>query len=266
MYSTSRVTSSSSVSVASSVACAGMVSSFVAAGRWAALDSSLQVAIHEVELLQPAQALADVLRADLAHALDRLELGVGGGEQLVEAAELADDLRDDQLRQPRDAPEDAVAARRDRVVERVQLAVVAEQLGQPAEVEQVLVGEAPDLLERGGERLVGVARRGSRARAPPSRRRCRPSSPRAASRSAGPRCRARRCSARSRPPCASPAPSAAAPSARRAASSPPSNSSAVRRVETWSRRVRYLSSVASAWLALASTTGMSSRMYLTPST
>ncbi len=47
---------------------------------------------------------------------------------------------------------------------------------------------------------------------------------------------------------------------------PPSNSSAVRRVETWSRRVRNLSSVASAWLALASTTGMSSRMYLTPST
>jgi hypothetical protein len=32
---------------------------------------------------------------------------------------------------------------------------------------------------------------------------------------------------------------------------PPSNSRAVRRVETWSRRVRYLSSVASAWLALA---------------
>ncbi len=31
-------------------------------------------------------------------------------------------------------------------------------------------------------------------------------------------------------------------------------------------RLRYLSSVASAWLALASTTGMSSRMYLTPST
>ena len=60
------------------------------------------------------------------------------------------------LRQPRDAPEHAVAARRDRVVERVQLAVVAEQLGQAAEVEQVLVGEAPDLLERGGERLVGV--------------------------------------------------------------------------------------------------------------
>src|ERR671934_37995 len=47
---------------------------------------------------------------------------------------------------------------------------------------------------------------------------------------------------------------------------PPSNSRAVRRVETWSRRVRYLSSVASAWLALASTTGISSRMYFAPST
>ena len=173
---------------------------------------------------------------------------------------------DDQLGQARDPPQHAVAARRDGVVERVELAVVAEQLGEAAEVEQVLVGEPADLLERGREALVGVARTGSRARAPPSRRRRRPSSPRAASRSGAPRCRARRCSARSRPPCASRAPSAAAPSARRAASSPPSNSSAVRRVETWSRRVRYLSSVASAWLALASTTGMSSRMYLTPST
>src|SRR5881275_904870 len=45
---------------------------------------------------------------------------------------------------------------------------------------------------------------------------------------------------------------------------PPSNSRAVRRVETWSRRVRYLSRVARAWLALARTTGMSSRMYLAP--
>jgi hypothetical protein len=36
--------------------------------------SSLQVAVHEVELLQPAQALADVLRPDLPHALNRLEL------------------------------------------------------------------------------------------------------------------------------------------------------------------------------------------------
>ena len=121
------------------------------------------------------------------------------------------------LRQPRDAPEHAIPAGRDRVVERVELAVVAEQLGEPAEVEQVLVGEAADLLQRGGERLVGVAGRGSRARAPTSPRPRRPSSPRAASRSGVPRCRARRCSARSRPPSASRAPSAAAPSARRAA-------------------------------------------------
>ena len=52
------------------------------------------------------------------------------------------------LRQPRDAPEDPVAARRDGVVERVQLAVVAKQLGEATEVQQVLVGEPPDPVER----------------------------------------------------------------------------------------------------------------------
>ena len=75
--------------------------------RPAAFVSGLQVAVHEVDLLQPAKALADVLRADLPDALDRLQLGVGGGEHLVEPAELAHDLRDDELRQPRDAAEDA---------------------------------------------------------------------------------------------------------------------------------------------------------------
>src|SRR5947199_334543 len=93
---------------------------------WRPVRSSLQVAIHEVDLLQPAQALADVLGPDLSYPLDCLELGVRGGQQLVEASELADDLGDDDLRQPRYAPQHAVAARRDRVVERVQLAVIAE--------------------------------------------------------------------------------------------------------------------------------------------
>src|SRR3954452_13080037 len=96
--------------------------------------SGLQVPVDEVDLLEPAKALADVLGADLAHALDRLQLGVGGGQQFVEPAELLDDLRDDELRQARDAPEDPEAARRDRVVQRVQLAVVAHQLGEAAEV------------------------------------------------------------------------------------------------------------------------------------
>ena len=144
--------------------------------------SRLQVAVHEVDLLQPAKALADVLRPDLADALDRLELGVRRGEDAVEAAELAHDLADDELRQARDAPEDPVAARRDGIVERVELAVVAQDLGQAAEVEQVLVRQAAELVERGGERLVGRRRRCSRGRAPACRRRRRPSSPRAASR------------------------------------------------------------------------------------
>src|ERR1700728_319360 len=123
MYSTSRGTSSSSISSTSAVACGGMMSSFVAADRRTArvsllgqvsvaslsgFASSLQVAVHEVDLLQPAQALADVLRPDLPHALDRLELGVGRSQQLVQATELTHDPRDRQPRQPRNPPEDAI--------------------------------------------------------------------------------------------------------------------------------------------------------------
>jgi hypothetical protein len=33
------------------------------------------VAVHEIDLLQPAKALADVLRADLPDALDRFQFG-----------------------------------------------------------------------------------------------------------------------------------------------------------------------------------------------
>src|ERR671915_148866 len=112
MHSGSRAMSRSSIC---SVWISGMVSSFIecrpGAGRpWISV-SCLQVAVNEVDLLQPAKALADVLRADLPHALDRLQLGVGRGEDLVEPAELADDVLHHQARQARDAPEDPVAAR-----------------------------------------------------------------------------------------------------------------------------------------------------------
>src|SRR5271165_5873317 len=103
MNSTSRVGPSSSISVVSCIESGGMVSSFVSADRWAAHDSSLYVAIHQVDLLQPSQALADVLGPDLPHSLDRLERGVRGGQQLFQAAELAHYLGDDELGQSGDA-------------------------------------------------------------------------------------------------------------------------------------------------------------------
>src|ERR1700730_6613868 len=109
MYSTSRVASSSTISSSSIVW--GMVSSLVGGRPGGGLDSRLQVTVHEVDLLQPAKALTDVLRTDLSDPLDRLELGVTGGQQLIETAELLDDLAHHQLGQPGDAPHDAVAAR-----------------------------------------------------------------------------------------------------------------------------------------------------------
>src|SRR3712207_4165926 len=120
---TSRSSTSFSASAASGmVILLGSSPARGAAGRGGCVEvcgSCLQVAIHEVDLLQAAETLADVLGADLADALDGLQLGVGGGQHLVQAAELVDDLLDDELRQPRDAPEDPVAARRDREIERV---------------------------------------------------------------------------------------------------------------------------------------------------
>src|ERR1700681_4509852 len=104
MYSTSRVTSIDSISVVSSLTCGGMVYSLRCGRHWATGNSSLQVAVHEIQLLQPAQALANVLRPDLPHALDRLELRVAGGRQLVEPLKLVDDLGDHQFGQPWDAP------------------------------------------------------------------------------------------------------------------------------------------------------------------
>src|SRR6185295_166435 len=98
----------------------------------------LQVTVHEVDLLQPAKALADVLRTDLPHAVDRLQLRIGGGEDLVQPAELAHDVLHHQLRKPWNAAKNAIPAGGDGIVQGVDLAVVAQQLGQAAEVEKVL--------------------------------------------------------------------------------------------------------------------------------
>src|SRR5918999_3726751 len=100
--------------------------------------SGLQVPIHEVDLLEAAKSLADVLRAHVADPVHGFELWIGCGENLVQPLELPHDRLNHELGQTRDASQDAVAARRGGVVESVQLPVVAEQLGQPSEVQQVL--------------------------------------------------------------------------------------------------------------------------------
>src|SRR5579884_1946684 len=121
--------------------------------RW---RSRLQVPIHQVDLLLAAKALADVLRPDLADSVDGLQLAVRGGQQFLEPTELADDPLYDQLGQTGNPAQDAEASRRGRVVEGVQFAVVAEQLRQAPEVQQVLVGKAHELVEGRGERVIGV--------------------------------------------------------------------------------------------------------------
>src|SRR5437868_6891215 len=136
MFSTSLTTSRSSRSSCSVISVMVRSSLGATAGR-CQCHLCLQVAIHEIDLLESAKALADVLRPDLAYTLDRLQFGVRRGEHLVQSPEVAHDIRDHDAREPRDAPEDAVSPRRDRIVERVELAVVAQDLGQATEVEQV---------------------------------------------------------------------------------------------------------------------------------
>src|SRR5690242_13951997 len=109
MHSASRVISRSSISVVDS----GMVSSFIGIGPGAGrpvAGSCLQVPIDEIDLLKPPKTLSDVLRADLPHALDRLQLGVGGREELVKPAVLADDVLHHELREALDATQHAEAA------------------------------------------------------------------------------------------------------------------------------------------------------------
>src|SRR5215207_2609411 len=118
----------------------------------------LQVAVHEIDLLKPAKALADVLRPDFPNTVDCLQLAVSGGKEVVEAPELPDDLVDQELRQARNAPEDPIAPRRDGIVQGVELPVVAEQLGETTEVQKILVGQAGEVVEDYGEGLLGMLR------------------------------------------------------------------------------------------------------------
>ena len=115
---------------------------------WPFSGLQLQIAVDEVVLLEPAQALTDLARPHRAHTVDALEIALRGADDRVEGAEIPDDLADHRLRQARDVREDAVAPRLDRVVERVDAAGVAEQLRQPVEVEEILVARARRPLER----------------------------------------------------------------------------------------------------------------------
>src|SRR5579864_681587 len=133
----------------SSVCCVMVSSSFRPGGIVPAggLRLRLQIAINQVDLLLAAKALPDVLRSDLADSVDGLQLAIGGGEQLLQSPELVHDPLHHEFGQPGDAPQDAEPAWRYRVVEGVQFAVIAEQLGQPAKVEQVLVGQSDQVLD-----------------------------------------------------------------------------------------------------------------------
>src|SRR3954454_21250792 len=150
MYSTSSSKTASTVASSSSE----IVTPFVFDGR--GLPSALQVPVDQIDLLEPPQALADVLGALGSDSVDGGELFVGGRKDLLQPAQLVGDLLDDKLGNARDPAQHAVAARADREVQGVDLAVVADQLGEATEVEHVLVGHPAQGLEHRGQVLLGI--------------------------------------------------------------------------------------------------------------
>src|SRR5262245_55329287 len=110
-----------SSSITSSAVRSGIGRSFRRDGL--AGPSTLQVPVDWVDLLKPPQALADVLGAPGADALDRLEVVVARGQDLLQAAELLDDPLHHQLGQARYPAEDPIAAGGNREVKGRDLAV-----------------------------------------------------------------------------------------------------------------------------------------------
>src|SRR5436305_7400575 len=99
----------------------------------------LQIPVDEVVLLQAAEPFADLARAHRPDARDRLEVALRRPDDRLEVDEVADDLLDHVVGQPRDVRQDPEAARRDRVVEGIDVARVPEQLGEPLRLEQLAV-------------------------------------------------------------------------------------------------------------------------------
>src|SRR5437868_13372982 len=120
----------------------------------------LQIAVDEVVLLQPAQALADLAGPHGADALPPLEIALRSAHDGVESAEITHHPADHRLGEARDMREDAIAPRLDGMVEWIDSARIAEELAQAFEIEQVLVAERPQRLERdrrlrpGSDRVV----------------------------------------------------------------------------------------------------------------
>src|SRR5438309_7763605 len=110
--------------------------------------SELEIPVDEVVLLQAAETLADLASAYGADTADRLEVPLRRANDRLEVAEVADDLLHHVVRQPRDVRQDPEAARRHRVVERIDVARVAEQLGEPLRFEQLAVRERVQPFER----------------------------------------------------------------------------------------------------------------------
>src|SRR5438874_372574 len=110
------------------------------------VELELQVAVDQVVLLQPAQALPDLACAHRPDALDRLELALRGARDRLEARQARDEALDDRVGQARNVREHAIAARRDTVVEWVDRRGITEH-GEQLELEQLVVRQARERFE-----------------------------------------------------------------------------------------------------------------------
>src|SRR6266404_4032032 len=121
---------------------------FASAGCLARANLKLQVPVREVVFLEPPEARPDLPRPDRPDSLDALQISLGGPDDCVERTEVVDDPMDDRIGKPRDVRKHPVAARRDGEVQRIDRALVAEELDETVELEQVAISEAAELRER----------------------------------------------------------------------------------------------------------------------
>ena len=108
----------------------------------ASAQLQLEVAIDEIVLLQPPEALPDLAGPDGPHALHGLEIALGGADDRVEGLEVGHDPADHRFGDAGDVREDAISTRLDRRVDRARAPWVAEQLRQAVEAKLQLRGRS----------------------------------------------------------------------------------------------------------------------------
>ena len=107
--------------------------------------------------LQPPEPFADVARPRRADSLDGLEVALRGPDDRFQSVQVGHDPFDYGRGDAWDVCQDAEAARRHRVVERVDVAREAQYLGESDSVGTIATGRQADLVVLRGDPSANIA-------------------------------------------------------------------------------------------------------------